>query len=82
MLTDVVRWAFRKPDVEEWLVRIVQSIYTNAQSHLRANGTFSDDFLIYVGLHRGSALIPSVFIRVFKAYLEKLDQDISIRTAL
>ena len=51
---DAVWWALRKFDVEEWLVKIVQSMYRNAQSRFRVNGTFSDDFLVQTGLHEGS----------------------------
>ena len=30
--------------MEEWLVKIVESMYSNAQSRIRVNGIFSDDF--------------------------------------
>ena len=37
----------RKLGVEEWLVKIVQSMYGNARSRIRANETFSDDFMVH-----------------------------------
>ena len=51
---DVI-WALRNVGVEEWLVKTVQSMYRNGQSRVRVNGTFSDDFLVQVVLHQGSA---------------------------
>ena len=30
--------------MEEWLVKIVESMYSNAQSRIRVNGIFSGDF--------------------------------------
>ena len=45
----VVWWAFRKPDLEEWLVKIVQSMHRNAWSCVRVDGLFSDYFLVQLG---------------------------------
>ena len=56
-------WALRKRGVEEWLVKIVQSMFRNARSHIRVNGTFSNDFQVRVGLHQGSVLSSLLFIR-------------------
>ena len=71
---DFVLGALRKVDAEEWLVKIVQSMYRNGQSHFRANGTFSDDFLVQVRLHQGSMLSPFCFITV----LEALSREIKL----
>ena len=64
---DVVWWALRKLGLEEWLVKIVQSMHMNAQSHVRVNGTFSADFLVQFGLHQGSVLSFLLFIIVLEA---------------
>ena len=64
---DVVRWALRKLGVEEWFGKIVQSMYSNAQSRVRTDGIFSDDFLVQAGLHQGSVLSPLLFIIVLEA---------------
>ena len=40
----VVRWALTELGVEEWFVKIVDSMYSNTQSRVRVNGIFSDDF--------------------------------------
>ena len=52
--------------MEEWLVKIVQSIYRNARNRVIVNGTFSDDFLVQLGLHQSSVLIPLFFIIVLE----------------
>ena len=48
---DVVWWTLRKLSVEEGLAKIVQSMYRNARSWVRVTETFSDHFLVQVGLH-------------------------------
>ena len=39
--------------VDEWLVRVVQSMYHNVQSHVQVNGGFSDQLEVNVGIHQG-----------------------------
>ena len=77
---NVVWWAFRKLCVEEWLFNVVQSMYRNARNRVRVNGSFSDDFLVQVGLRRGSVLSPLLSIIM----LETISREIRIsrRTAL
>ena len=50
----------------------MQLLYRNGGSRVRVNGTFSDDFLVQVGLHQGSLLSFLVFIIL----LEKLSREI------
>ena len=40
----VVWWAMRKLGVEEWLLKVVQSMYQNMRSRVRVNGECSDKF--------------------------------------
>ena len=47
-------WVWRNLGEEELLLKIVYSIYWNGRCWVRANGTFSDDFLVQIGLHYGS----------------------------
>ena len=42
-------------------------MYKNAQSDVRVNVTYSDEFLVQVGLHQGSMLIHLLFIIVLEA---------------
>ena len=62
--------------VEEWLVEIVESMCRNAQSRVRVNGAFSDDFLIHAGLHQSSMLSCLFFVVVLETlyHLEKIGQ--------
>ena len=49
MPRDAVWWALSKLDLKEWLVKTVPLMYVNAQSRVRVNGFFSNDFLVQVG---------------------------------
>jgi hypothetical protein len=64
---DVIWWAMRKLRVEEWLIRLVKCMYTNARSRVRVNDTYSDEFSVKVGVHQGSVLSPLLFIIVLEA---------------
>ena len=50
--------SFKGFNGEEWLVKIVQSMYRNAQSRFRVNETLSDDSLVQRGLRQGLVLSP------------------------
>ena len=58
----VIWWALRKLGVEEWIVRLVQGMYANAQSRVRAGKGLSKEFEVKVGVHQGSILSPLLFI--------------------
>ena len=60
-------WALRKLGVEEWIVRLVQGMYPNAQSRVCFGESFSQQFEVKVGVHQGSVLIPLLFIIVLEA---------------
>ena len=64
--------ALTKLGIGEWLVKIMQSKYSNAWSHIRVNGTFNDDFLAQVGLHQGLVLSPFLFIIVLEAIYREI----------
>ena len=49
----VIWWALRKLGVEEWIVRLVQGMYANAQSRVRVGEGFSKEFEVKVGVHQG-----------------------------
>ena len=40
----VIWWALNKLGVEEWIVRLVQSMYANAQSQVRVGDSYSEEF--------------------------------------
>ena len=64
----VIWWALRKLGVDEWIVRLVQGMYSNARSRVRVGVGYSEEFEVKVGVHQGSVLSPLlVFIIVLKA---------------
>ena len=52
----------RKLGVEEWIVRLVQGMYANVQSHVRVGEGYSEEFKVKVDVHQGSVLSPLLFI--------------------
>ena len=62
----VIWWALSKL-VEEWIVRLVQGMYANAQSRVRVGEGFSKEFEVKVGVRQGSVLSPLLFIIVLEA---------------
>ena len=58
----VIWWALRKLGVDEWIVRLVQGMYSNARSCVRVGEEYSK-----VGVHQGSVLSRLLFIIVLEA---------------
>ena len=55
---DVIWWAMRKLGIDEWLVRLVQSMYKDVRSRVRVGSGYSEEFGVKVGVHQGSVLSP------------------------
>ena len=53
------------------LVKVVQAIYVGARSRTRVNSSFSEEFEVKVGVHRGLILRPLPFIIVLEALSRK-----------
>ena len=64
---EVLWWSMRRVGVEEWLVRVVQSMYKHAKSKVRVGDSYSEAFDVRVGVHQGSVLSPLLFIIVLEA---------------
>ena len=64
---DVIWWAMRKLGIDEWLVRLVQSMYKYVRSRVRVGDGYSEEFGVGVGVHQGSVLSPLLFIIVLEA---------------
>ena len=62
-----VMWALMKVGIDEWLLRTIQAMYTDAKSSARINGQFSSWFDVQVGVHQGSVLSLLLFIIVMEA---------------
>ena len=48
----VIWWALRKHGVEEWIVRLVEGMYANAQSRVRVSEGYSEEFEMKFGVHQ------------------------------
>ena len=57
----------RKLGIDEWLVRLVQPMYKDVRSRVRAGDGYSEEFGVGVGVHQGSVLSPLLFIIVLEA---------------
>ena len=64
---DVIWWAMHKLGIDEWLVRLVQSMYKDVRSRVRVGDGYSEEFGVGVGVHQGSVLSPLLFIIVLEA---------------
>ena len=63
----VLWWSMRKLGVDEWIVKLVQSMYANARSRGRVGSPCTDAF----GVNVGSVLSPLLFIIVLEALLHE-----------
>ena len=72
----VIWWALIKLGVEEWIVRLVQGMYANAQSRVRIDEGYSEEFEVKVGVHQGSVLSPLLFIIVLEALLREFHSGV------
>ena len=57
----------RKLGIDEWLVRLVQSMYKDVRNRVRVGDGYSEEFGVGVGVHQGSVLSPLLFIIVLEA---------------
>ena len=64
---DVIWWAMRKVGIDEWLVRLVQSMYKDVRRRVRVGDGYSEEFGVGVGVHQGSVLSTLLFIIVLEA---------------
>ena len=63
----VIWWALRKLGADEWIVRLVQGLYSNARSHVHVGEGYSEEFEVKVSVHQGSVLSPLLFLIVLEA---------------
>ena len=60
----MARWTLRKLGVDEWLIRTVMVLYTEACTVVRTDAGLSESFEVKVGLYQGSVLSPLLFVVV------------------
>ena len=57
----------RNLGIDEWLVRLVQSMYKDVRSRVRVGDGYRQEFGVGVCVHQGSVLSPLLFIIVLEA---------------
>ena len=67
---EVVRWVLRQLGVDEWLIRTVMALYTEACTVVGTDAGLSERFEVKVGLHQRSVLSPLLFAAVMYAMQE------------
>ena len=63
----VIWWALRTVGVDEWIVRVIQSMHDGSTSKICVNELCSDNISFKVGVHQGSLLSPLLFGIVLEA---------------
>ena len=53
--------------MDEWIVRLVQGMYSNARSRVCVGEGYSEEFEVKVGVHQGSVFSQLLFIIVLEA---------------
>ena len=66
---EVIWRSMRKLKIDEWLVRIVQSMYKEVRSGLRVGDEYSNSFDVRVGVHQGSILSPLLVLEALSMKL-------------
>ena len=72
----VVRWAFRKLGVDEWFIRTVMVLYTEACTLVRTDVGLSESFEVNAGLHQESVLSPLLFAAVMDVVSSESKSDL------
>ena len=67
---EVVRWALRKLEVEEWLVKAVMIMYKKARTMVKMKHGNSEEFEVKVGIHQGLVLSPLLFVVVMETLFQ------------
>ena len=63
----VLEWSLRELIVDDWLIKVIMSMYKNARSSVSVNGKLGEEFEVKVGVHQGSVLSPILLAIVLKA---------------
>ena len=78
----VIWWVLRKLGVEEWIVRLVQGMYANVQSHVRVGEGYREEFEVKVSVHQGSVLSPLLLSLCLTLYQESSAMGSPGRTSM
>ena len=72
MPREVIWRSMPKLKIDEWLVRIMQSMYKEVRSRVKVGDEYSNLFDVWVGVHQGSVHNPLLFVIVLEALSTKL----------
>ena len=64
---DLLWWSLWQSGVDEWIVRVIQSMHEGALTSVKLGVGESVEFAVKVGVHQGSVLSPLLFIIVLEA---------------
>src|SRR5437867_4177769 len=73
---DILWWALRRDGVEEWLIKVIKSMYEGCTTSVRMNVEESENFEVKVGMHQGSVLSPILFNIVMQAIAENFKKGL------
>jgi hypothetical protein len=74
---NVMWWALDKHKVPMKYGGLIKDMYNNVVTRVRTSDGDTDDFLIRIGLHQGSALSPYLFALVMDEVTRDIQGDIS-----
>ena len=69
-------WALEKHKVPTKYITLIKDMYDNVVTSVRTSDVDTDDFLIKIGLHQGSALSPYLFALVMDEVTRDIQGDI------
>ena len=73
---DVWWWALRRVGVEEWLIKVIKSMYEGCTTSVQMYGEESENFEVKVGVHQGSVLSPILLNIVMQAIADNFKKGL------
>src|SRR6266516_2254260 len=73
---EVLWWALRRVGVDEWIVKVIKSMYEGVTTSVKMNGEESPNFEVKVGIHQGSVLSPMLFNIVMQAIADNFKKGL------
>jgi len=74
--TEILWWALRQLGVEEWIVKVIKTLYETVTTAFKNMYGESREFSVKVGVLQGSVLSPLLFTMVLKTLLRVFREDL------